>query len=381
MKLSHRFRIITLALLTLLLLAAFFHTVSASEGETGISFSASTSFAGNGEREITGSGELHSTVLKNTFNFFASDASGQKLHLTVTHGEKSETLTVNYYMYICEDEDDYGTVVVKVLNAEDAELSEYSVVLVYDGEDGWFVRAAKEFRDEFVNNFIEDSRWLLLLQGLGNTLIITFFALMIGILIGTIVAAVRSTYDKNVETYKLYGSFSGKLMAVLNKICKLYLTVIRGTPVVVQLLIMYFVIFAGGSSDLTVAIIAFGVNSGAYVAEILRGGIMSVDPGQFEAGRSLGFNYVQTMFHIVLPQMFKASLPALCNEFISLLKETSVAGYVPLMELTKAGDIIRGRTFSAFMPLIAVALIYLVIVIILTKLVGLLERRLRKSER
>ena len=232
-----------------------------------------------------------------------------------------------------------------------------------------------------MSNFINDNRYLLLLRGLGNTLIITLFALLIGILIGTLVAAVRSTYDKNAEFYRLHGGFAGKLMKALNALCKLYLTVIRGTPVVVQLMIMYFIIFAGSSSDLTVAIIAFGINSGAYVAEILRGGIMSVDPGQFEAGRSLGFNYVQTMFFIVIPQMFKSSLPALCNEFISLLKETSVAGYVPIVELTKAGDIIRGRTYSAFMPLIAVALVYLTIVIILTKLVGLLERRLRKNER
>jgi ABC-type amino acid transport system permease subunit len=144
---------------------------------------------------------------------------------------------------------------------------------------------------------------------------------------------------------------------------------------------MYFIIFAGGQHDILVAVMAFGINSGAYVAEILRGGIMSVDPGQFEAGRSLGFNYLQTMTHIVIPQMFKSSLPALGNEFISLLKETSVAGYVPIIELTKAGDIIRGTTFSAFMPLIAVALIYLALVVLLTKLVGMLERRLRKSER
>ena len=129
------------------------------------------------------------------------------------------------------------------------------------------------------------------------------------------------------------------------------------------------------------ATLAFGINSGAYVAEIIRGGIMSVDNGQFEAGRSLGFNYVQTMLYIVIPQVFKSVLPALLNEFIALLKETSVAGYVGIMDLTKAGDLIRGRTFSAFMPLIAVALVYLIIVMLLTSLVGQLERRLRKSER
>ena len=135
------------------------------------------------------------------------------------------------------------------------------------------------------------------------------------------------------------------------------------------------------AADITSAMLTFGINSGAYVAEIIRGGIMSVDNGQFEAGRSLGFNYVQTMLYIVIPQVFKSVLPALLNEFIALLKETSVAGYVGIMDLTKAGDLIRGRTFSAFMPLIAVALVYLIIVMLLTSLVGQLERRLRKSER
>jgi ABC-type amino acid transport system permease subunit len=144
---------------------------------------------------------------------------------------------------------------------------------------------------------------------------------------------------------------------------------------------MYFIVFATSRDSLMIAIIAFGINSGSYVAEILRGGIMSIDNGQFEAGRSLGFNYPQTMLHIIIPQVFKNVLPTLCNEFIVLLKETSVAGYVGIVDLTKAGDLIRGRTFSAFMPLIAVALIYLAMVIILSSLVGVLERRLRRSER
>jgi polar amino acid transport system permease protein/polar amino acid transport system substrate-binding protein len=167
----------------------------------------------------------------------------------------------------------------------------------------------------------------------------------------------------------------------LNGIANLYLTVIRGTPVVVQLLIAYFIIFASSRNGLAVALFAFGLNSGAYVAEIFRGGIMSIDNGQFEAGRSLGFNYAQTMIYIVIPQTVKAVLPTLCNEFIVLLKETSVAGYVGIMDLTKAGELIRGRTFSAFMPLFAVALIYLVVVVILTQLVKILERRLRQNER
>lgn len=236
-------------------------------------------------------------------------------------------------------------------------------------------------KDDFTLNFIDGGRWKWLLEGLGHTLLITFFALLLGLLIGVVIAAVRSTYDKNREAMEMRKGVGYYLLKFFNSICNLYLTVIRGTPVVVQLLIMYFVIFASSRNSLMVAIIAFGINSGAYVAEILRGGIMSIDNGQFEAGRSLGFNYVQTMTHIIIPQVFKNVLPTLCNEFIVLLKETSVAGYVGIVDLTKAGDLIRGRTFSAFMPLIAVALIYLIMVIILTALVGVLERRLRKSER
>lgn len=234
---------------------------------------------------------------------------------------------------------------------------------------------------EFKLNFIEGDRWEWLVEGLGNTLYITFIALLLGIAIGVVIAGVRSTYDKNQESLKSRGGFSYIVMSLCNAICKLYLTVIRGTPVVVQLLIMYFIIFASSTNGTMIAMIAFGINSGAYVAEIFRAGIMSIDGGQFEAGRSLGFNYLQTMIYIIIPQMFKAVLPTLCNEFIVLLKETSIAGYVGIMDLTKAGDLIRGRTFSAFMPLIAVALIYLVMVVVLTWLVGKLERRLRKSER
>ncbi len=241
----------------------------------------------------------------------------------------------------------------------------------------WFL----DLKDEFVRVFIEKDRWKLLVDGLWVTLKITFFALIIGIVIGVVIAAVRSTYDKNKESMKKRGGLGYFLISLLNAICKLYLTVVRGTPMVVQLLIMYFIVFASSNNGELVAIISFGINSGAYVAEIIRGGIMSTDNGQFEAGRSLGFNYAQTMYHIILPQAFKTVLPSLCNEFIVLIKETSVAGYVAITDLTKAGDMIRGNTFSAFMPLIAVALIYLVLVIILTELVGILERRLRKSER
>jgi len=241
--------------------------------------------------------------------------------------------------------------------------------------NSWFMK----MKDEFTLNFINEDRWKLLLEGLGNTLLITFAAVLLGIVLGILVAAVRSTWDKNKENMKK-GLGKG-ILRLLNGICNLYLTVIRGTPVVVQLLIMYFVIFASSNNKILIAILAFGINSGAYVAEIFRSGIMSIDPGQFEASRSLGFNYAQTMFYVVLPQAFKNVLPTLANEFIVLLKETSVSGYIALRDLTKAGDIIRGRTYSAFMPLIAVALIYLVMVVILSWLVGKLERRLRNSER
>ncbi len=230
-------------------------------------------------------------------------------------------------------------------------------------------------------NFIDGSMWKWLVDGLKNTLIITFFSLIIGVLIGVVVAMIRSTFDKNREVYKREGGWKYYARWCLNAVANLYLTVIRGTPVVVQLLIAYFIIFASSRNGIAVAIFAFGLNSGAYVAEIFRGGIMSIDNGQFEAGRSIGFNYYQTMIYIVIPQVIKAVLPTLCNEFIVLLKETSVAGYVGIMDLTKAGELIRGRTFSAFMPLLAVALIYLVVVVILTQLVKILERRLRQNER
>lgn len=236
----------------------------------------------------------------------------------------------------------------------------------------------EKLKAEFILNFIEADRWKLLVQGLKTTLIITFFAVIIGVVIGLIIAIIRSTYDKNYS--KMRGVGKG-LCAVLNAIAKIYLTVIRGTPVVVQLLIMYYIIFASSDNAVLIAVLSFGINSGAYVAEIFRGGIMSIDEGQFEAGRSLGFNFVQTMRYIVVPQAFKNVLPSLLNEFIALIKETSVAGYVTLVDLTRAGNIIRGNTFSAFMPLIAVALIYLAIVMLLTWLLGKLERRLRVGDR
>ena len=238
----------------------------------------------------------------------------------------------------------------------------------------WF----EGFKAEFDLNFIQGNRWRLLVDGLKNTMTITFFALLMGIAIGVIIAMVRSTYDKTKDGAR--PSFKRKLFGLANGLCKVYLTVLRGTPVVVQLLIFFFVIMASNRNGVLVGSIAFGLNSGAYVAEIIRGGIMSIDNGQFEAGRSLGFNYLQTMQHIIIPQTVKNVLPSLMNEFIALLKETSIAGYVAVQDLTKAGDIIRGRTFSPFMPLIAVALIYLALVMFFTWLEGLLERRLRSSD-
>ncbi len=239
----------------------------------------------------------------------------------------------------------------------------------------------EKWKEEFILNFIDDQRWRYLTDGLWVTLQITVFALLIGIVLGLLVAAIRSTYDKNAEDYRRHRTFGNVCLGILNVICKIYLTVIRGTPIVVQLLIAYYIIFATSRNGVAVAIIAFGINSGAYVAEIFRSGIMAIDEGQFEAGRSLGFNYLQTMRYIIVPQVFKVVLPTLMNEFIVLIKETSVAGYVAVEDLTKGGDIIRGRTFSAFMPLFAVALIYLVIVMLLTKLGTIVERRLRKNER
>ena len=228
----------------------------------------------------------------------------------------------------------------------------------------------QNFRDEFVLNFIKDDRWKQLERGLYVTLLITAFAVLMGLFLGFIVAMIRSTYQN-----------TGKLK-FLNALSVVYLTVIRGTPVLVQLMIIYYVIFSSGNvNKIIVAILAFGINSGAYQAEIFRAGINAVPKGQFEAGRSLGFNYYQTMGNIIMPQAFKNILPALGNEFIVLVKETSIAGYIALVDITKAGDIIRSRTYSAFMPLLAVALIYLVIVMGLTYLINLLERWLRRSAR
>ena len=227
-----------------------------------------------------------------------------------------------------------------------------------------------DFSAKFYVNFIKDDRWLGLVSGLKVTIIVTLEALLLGVIIGFIVAIIRSYHDK---TNKL---------KILNAICKVYLTVIRGTPTMIQILIMYLVVFGSSSLDsIIIGGIAFGINSGAYVAEIVRSGIMSIPIGQTEAGRSLGLNYAQTMRLIIVPQAFKNVLPALVNEMIVLIKETAIIGYIGEQDLTKAAMIIQSRTFDAFMPLLAAAVIYLALVMLLTFFMNKLERRLRNSER
>ena len=225
-----------------------------------------------------------------------------------------------------------------------------------------------DFQQKFYNDFIAKDRWIFLWDGLCNTLKITIFALIIGTIIGFFVAIIRSTYEA-----------TGKLK-ILNFFCNIYLTLIRGTPVVVQLLIINFIIFASYNNKILAGILCFGINSGAYVAEIFRSGIMSIDKGQMEAGRSLGFNYMQTMILIIMPQALKNVLPALGNEMVVLVKETAVSGYIAIQDLTKAGDIIRSQTYDAFLPLIGVATIYLIITMFMTMLIKKFERKLRNSE-
>jgi amino ABC transporter, permease protein, 3-TM region, his/glu/gln/arg/opine family len=228
----------------------------------------------------------------------------------------------------------------------------------------------EELKAKFILNFITGDRWMSLLRGLAVTLKITFFAVILGFVLGFSVAIVRDVYENT------------KKLKALNFLCNVYLTVIRGTPVVVQLLIIYFVIFSSMKIDKSIAaVLAFGINSGAYQAEIFRSGINSVPKGQMEAGRSLGFSYRQTMVNIIMPQAIKNVLPTLGNEFIVLMKETSVAGYIALEDLTKAGDIIRSRTYSAMMPFLAVALLYLIMVMFFSHLLKMFERRLAGSGR
>ena len=226
--------------------------------------------------------------------------------------------------------------------------------------------------------FILDDNYQYFIKGLGTTLTVTIFALVLGVILGVIVAVIRSAYDQQPEKKK------GLPLKILNGICKVYLTVIRGTPMMVQLLIMWFIVWASARSTdsnmLRCAILAFGINSGAYVAEIFRSGIMSIDQGQMEAGRSVGLTYAATMRYIIIPQAFKNVLPALGNELITLVKETSVVTVIGLRDLTKGAMIIQSKTYQAMVPYLAIAAIYLVIVMFLTWVMGKLERRLRQSD-
>ena len=228
-------------------------------------------------------------------------------------------------------------------------------------------------KDDFSQSFLEGDRWLLYLKGIGVTLQVAAIALVLGIILGILVAVVRTTHDQQRPGRK------NPVLGVLNVICQIYTTVIRGTPIMVQLLIMYFVIFASTRNQIAVAMLTFGINSGAYVSEIIRGGIMSIDKGQMEAGRSLGLPYATTMRFVVIPQAVKNILPALGNELITLLKDTSIVTVIGLRDLTKAAQLIQGKTYQAFMPYVGIAVMYLALVMILSGLMGLLERRLRAS--
>lgn len=234
------------------------------------------------------------------------------------------------------------------------------------------------FIDKFTQDFITDGRWHFITKGLGVTLEVTLLSLIFGAIIGLIIGIIRCAHDQ--QTANELRGIKGIVLTALDAICKLYVTIIRGTPVLVQLLIMYFIILVSAQSKVAVAVVTFSINSGAYVSEIFRGGIMSIDKGQMEAGRSLGLNYVQTMIYTIIPQAMKACLPSLVNEMITLLKETSICGYIGLNELTRGGDIIRGTTFDALLPLFGVAIIYLVLVLGISYLASILERRLRKSD-
>lgn len=238
--------------------------------------------------------------------------------------------------------------------------------------------AFEELKQKIVFVFIEDQSYMYIVRGLRTTIIVTLLALLLGLVIGIGVAVIRTAHDQMGK--KGLGILPALIINLLNAVCRLYLTVIRGTPTMVQLLLMYFVFLASSTNKVLVAVLTFGINSGAYVAEIFRSGIMSIDKGQMEAGRSLALGYGLTMWHIILPQAIKNVLPALVNEMITLLKETSICGYIGLNELTRGGDIIRGNTFEAMLPLLVVAAIYLVIVMFFTWVMGKLERRLRESD-
>lgn len=222
--------------------------------------------------------------------------------------------------------------------------------------------------EKLYDTFIVDDNYMMLLEGFGNTLLITFCALLIGVVIGGIIAIAK------------YYAEGNRKLKIVNWVCDIYTTVIRGVPVTVLLMIFYFIIIVSDTEGITTAIVAFGINSGAYMAELIRGGINAVDKGQMEAARSLGLSKGQAMAKIILPQAVKNILPAIGNECIALLKETSVAGYVTVVDLTRAANLIRTNTNDAVNPLIVLALIYLIVVVGMTRLLAILERRLGKSD-
>ena len=234
----------------------------------------------------------------------------------------------------------------------------------------WF----SNLQTKFIFDFLEKQRYIYIVDGLKITLEVTFLALILGLILGAIVAVVRVTNDQLKEESKR--GLGGFLLKLADIICRIYLTVIRGTPVLVQLLLMFFVFLVSPNiSKTVVAVTTFGINSGAYVSEIIRAGISSIDKGQMDGGRALGLTYKETMRMIILPQAIKNVMPALGNEFITLLKETSVAGYIGIIELTKAGDIISSRTYNYFFPLIITAIIYLIMTLGLSKIISKFEKR------
>lgn len=242
-------------------------------------------------------------------------------------------------------------------------------------KDGIDIPFWQEFYVKFYQAFIENNRWVQYLKGVGSTLMVTALALVIGVILGVLVAVVRTAHDQ--QRPGKHNPFLG----IVNGICQVYVTVIRGTPMLVQLLIMGFVIFSTSRHYTAIGILTLGINSGAYVAEIIRGGLMSLDPGQSEAGRSLGLNYIDTMRYIVIPQAFKAILPSLGNEFITLLKDTALIYTIGGEELLYAAKAISTRTYEQMFPLVGTAILYLILVLIFTWLQGILERRLRQSDR
>ena len=247
--------------------------------------------------------------------------------------------------------------------------------LLQDAATAGSVKWWQEFYVYFYQAFIEGDRWMQYFKGVGTTLWVTALALVIGIILGVVVAVVRTAHDQQRPGKKNF------FLGLINGICKVYVTIIRGTPMMVQLLIMGFVIFSSSRDFTSVGALTLGINSGAYVAEIIRGGLMSLDPGQAEAGRSLGLNYFDTMRFIVVPQAFKAILPSLGNEFIILLKDTSLITVIGGKELVYAAQAIYGRTYEQMFPLVGIAIVYLVLVLIFSWLQSILERRLRQSDR